>query len=63
MDQGEIRFPIKKQVNLILESAVDLGIFASKNDVARIALIKYLNDMNLLDKLKNYINRQPILFR
>jgi len=55
LKEGEIRFPIKKQVNSILESAVELGIFASKNDVARIALIKYLNDMQLLDKLKNDI--------
>jgi len=60
LDEGEIRFPIKKQVKLILESAVKLGIFASKNDVARIALIKYLDEMNLLDKLKNDINSQPI---
>jgi len=60
MDDGEIRFPIKKQVNSILESAVKLGIFASKNDVARIALIKYLDKMHLLDKLKNEINSQRI---
>jgi len=39
---------------------VELGIFVNKTDVVRAALIKYLDDMHLLDQLKSSIETHPI---
>ena len=60
MSEGEIRFKVHKQVDSILENLVSMGIFSTKNDVARMALIKLLDDMHLFDQLKNAIETHPI---
>ena len=60
MDAVEIRMRISKNLDRIIQSTVDEGIFNNKSDLLKMALVRYLDDMHLLDQLKTKIETQPL---
>lgn len=60
MDAVEIRMRISKNLDKIIQSTVDEGIFNNKSDLLKMALVRYLDDMHLLDQLKTKIETQPL---
>lgn len=60
MDGVEIRIKIPKNLDKIIQSTVDEGIFNNKTDLLKMALVRYLDDMHLLDQLKTKIETQPL---
>jgi Arc/MetJ-type ribon-helix-helix transcriptional regulator len=55
MDGAEYRIKIPKRIDKIIQATVDEGLFGSKNDVVKAAVVKYLDDMHLLDQVKSSI--------
>ena len=52
MDKVEYRITLPKGIDRIIEAALEEGIYVNKSDVVRAAVIKYLDDMHLLDQIK-----------
>ena len=52
MDKVEYRITLPKGIDRIIEAALEEGIYVKKSDVVRAAVIKYLDDMHLLDQIK-----------
>ena len=52
MDKVEYRITLPKGIDRIIEAALEEGIYVNKSDVVRTAVIKYLDDMHLLDQIK-----------
>ena len=47
------------QLDKLVESTVDAGLFRSKAELAKIAIIEYLDKMHLLDQIKANIESKP----
>jgi len=60
MDGAEYRIKIPKRIDRIIQATVDEGLFGSKNDVVKAAVVKYLDDMHLLDQVKSSIETHPL---
>ncbi len=60
MDVVDYRFKLSSRIDRIIQATVDEGIFGSKNDLIKTAIIQYLNDMQLLDQIKSSIETHPI---
>ena len=48
----ELRVTISKKMDEILKQIVDKGLFLSKADLARFAMIAYLKDLGWVEKPK-----------
>ena len=60
MESSEIRVRIPKRIDDLIQSTVDQGIFTNKTDLVKAALIQYLDNLHLLDEIKNSIESHPI---
>jgi len=60
MDGADYRIKIPKRIDRIIQATVDEGLFGSKNDVVKAAVVKYLDDMHLLDQVKSSIETHPL---
>ena len=60
MDGAEYRLKIPKRIDRIIQATVDEGLFGSKNEVIKSAVVKYLDDMHLLDQVKSTIETHPL---
>ncbi len=60
MDGVDYRFKLSRRIDGIIQATVDEGIFGSKNDLIKTAIVKYLDDMHLLDQIKSSIETHPI---
>jgi len=60
MDVVDYRFKLSSRIDRIIQATVDEGIFGSKNDLIKTAIVQYLNDMHLLDQIKSSIETHPI---
>ena len=61
MTKGEIiKVTLPKRISEVVKNTVEMGLFSSESDLAKTAIIKYLDDMHLLDQLKSAIETHPI---
>ncbi|MCV0399589.1 MAG: hypothetical protein K5785_06285 [Nitrosarchaeum sp.] len=60
MDGVDYRLKLPRRIDRIIQATVDEEIFASKNDVVKAAVVKYLDDMHLLDQIKVSIETHPL---
>jgi Arc/MetJ-type ribon-helix-helix transcriptional regulator len=58
-DSGEIRVSLPEKLDKLVQSSVDGGLFRSKAELAKIAIIEYLDKMHLLDQIKTNIESKP----
>jgi len=56
----DVRFKISKRLDDIIQQTVNEGIFSTKADFYKSATIHYLEELHLLDQLKNTIETRPI---
>ena len=59
-ESGHIRVSLPKKFDKVVQSAVDAGLFKTKAELAKIAIIEYLDKMHLLDQIKNSIESKPL---
>ena len=55
MDKVEYRITLPKGIDRIIEATLEEGMYVNKNDVVRAAVVKYLDDMHLLDQVKSSV--------
>ena len=55
-----IKVTLPKRISEVVENTVKMGIFSSPSDLGKTAIVKYLDDMHLLDQLKSGIETHPI---
>jgi len=60
LDGVEYRVKLPRRIDKIIMATVDEGLFANKNDIVKTAVVKYLDDMHLLDQVKSSIETHPI---
>ncbi len=61
MTEGEIiKVTLPKRISEVVKNTVEMGLFSSKSDLAKTAIIKYLDDIHLLDQLKSAIETHPV---
>ncbi len=60
MDGVDYRFKLSRRIDRIIQATVYEGIFGSKNDLIKTAIVQYLDDMHLLDQIKSSIETHPI---
>lgn len=58
-DSGEIRVSLPEKLDKLIQNTVDAGLFRSKAELAKIAIIEYLDKMHLLDQIKTNIESKP----
>jgi len=58
-DSVEIRVSLPEKLDKLVASTVDAGLFRSKAELAKIAIIEYLDKMHLLDQIKANIESKP----
>ena len=51
---------LPRRIDKIILATVDEGLFANKNDIVKSAVVKYLDDMHLLDQVKSSIETHPL---
>ena len=56
----EYRVMLPRRIDKIILATVDEGLFANKNDIVKSAVVKYLDDMHLLDQVKSSIETHPL---
>jgi Arc/MetJ-type ribon-helix-helix transcriptional regulator len=49
----EIRVTIPEKMNKLLEILVETGLFTSKADLMRFAMVAYLNELGWIEKFKD----------
>ena len=55
-----IKITLPKRISDVVDSTVKMGIFSSPSDLGKTAIVKYLDDMRLLDQLKGTIETHAI---
>ncbi len=60
MDGVDYRFKLSRRIDRIIQATVVAGIFGSKNDLIKTAIVQYLDNMHLLDQIKSSIETHPI---
>lgn len=55
----EIRVAIPEKLDKLIQSTVDAGLFGTKAELAKIAIMEYLDKMHLLDQIKANIESKP----
>ncbi len=60
MDNVDYRFKLSRRIDRIIQATVDKGIFGSKKDLIKTAIVQYLDNMHLLDQIKSSIETHPI---
>jgi len=50
MDMAEIRVQVADEVDRYLESAVRMGLFTNKAEIARAAIVQYMNSITLMSR-------------
>ena len=50
---SEIRVTVTDKMNELLDSLVEAGLFLSKADLVRFAIIAYLKELGWIEKLKD----------
>jgi len=55
LEPVDVRFKISKRIDEIIQRTVKEGIFTTKSDFYKSAAIHYLDQLHLLDQLKNAI--------